>query len=94
MSAFGVCFVLGLKSLRYEVDLAADVLSVTLHVTNPGDEAFDFQVTFYLEYSMWPYIRYSDPYDIRYSDPCIRYSNPYVRYSYAYIRYYDLYEIL
>ncbi|CAM9864755.1 unnamed protein product [Pylaiella littoralis] len=30
-------------SLRYEVDLAADVLAVTLHVTNPGEEAFDFQ---------------------------------------------------
>lgn len=32
-------------SLRYEVDLAEDVLAVTLHVTNPGDQAFDFQVS-------------------------------------------------
>lgn len=31
-------------SLRYEVDLSADALAVTLHVTNPGEEAFDFQV--------------------------------------------------
>lgn len=31
-------------SLRYEVDLAEDVLAVTLHVTNPGEQAFDFQV--------------------------------------------------
>eukprot|EP00903_Cladosiphon_okamuranus_P009477 g9031.t1 len=30
-------------SLRYEVDLADDVLTVTLHVTNPGEQAFDFQ---------------------------------------------------
>ncbi|CAM9604716.1 unnamed protein product [Scytosiphon promiscuus] len=30
-------------SLRYEVDLSADALAVTLHVTNPGEEAFDFQ---------------------------------------------------
>ncbi|CAM9171816.1 unnamed protein product [Ectocarpus fasciculatus] len=30
-------------SLRYEVDLGADVLAVTLHITNSGEEAFDFQ---------------------------------------------------
>eukprot|EP00904_Undaria_pinnatifida_P007942 jgi/Undpi1/4278/HiC_scaffold_17.g07644.m1 len=30
-------------SLRYEVDLAEDVLGVTLHITNTGDEAFEFQ---------------------------------------------------
>lgn len=39
-----VCSMFGCTSLRYEVDLAADVLAVTLHVTNPGEEAFDFQV--------------------------------------------------
>ena len=33
-------------SLRYEVDLAGDVLAVTLHVTNPGEAAFDFQVRY------------------------------------------------
>lgn len=32
------------NSLRYEVDLADDVLAVTLHVTNPAEQAFDFQV--------------------------------------------------
>lgn len=31
-------------SLRYEVDLADNELAVTLHVNNPGDEPFDFQV--------------------------------------------------
>ncbi|CAM9135964.1 unnamed protein product, partial [Hapterophycus canaliculatus] len=31
-------------SLRYEVDLSADALGVTLHVTNPGEDTFDFQV--------------------------------------------------
>ncbi len=38
------CTVTVTRSLRYEVDLADDVLAVTLHVTNPGEEAFDFQV--------------------------------------------------
>ncbi|CAM9706927.1 unnamed protein product [Ascophyllum nodosum] len=30
-------------SLRYEVDLSADALAVTLHVTNPGESSFDFK---------------------------------------------------
>lgn len=39
MLLFGRCC-----SVRYEVNLGADKLSVTLHVSNPGKDAFDFKV--------------------------------------------------